>query len=436
VSAPFHLKRMSAVAGVTRRHAAQLTLAGIATPLFAARIIGKPQGPIFQRGVAIHNMMNWAAVERSDPRRYSWPPFIGVNYQTSDKLLRNLAAVGFDFIRLTLDPGPFLQFTDKKRDALDRHLVGVVERLLAHRFSVIVDFHPNSHVPDYDPEKLVQSTDDPLFLSYVRMVRRTAGLLATLPTSKVALELMNEPQYGWDPQTTERWQRMLELLHGEARAQAPELLLVLTGAHGGDGKGLIAVDPVPFAGSNVLFSFHYYELHDFTFQGVVSPVPATWHWRFISGLPYPAGSGDPGRVWARIQGNILGDANLTAADKARALRQVRERVSKYFAADFGPRDISDEFDAVLHWAKRHEIDPHSILLGEFGVTRTYGMYRASDPVSQEGWMRDVRVAAERRGFPWALWVLSGYGGMSLVETDGSDALDPVSLRALGMRSDY
>jgi hypothetical protein len=60
------------------------------------------------------------------------------------------------------------------------------------------------------------------------------------------------------------------------------------------------------------------------------------------------------------------------------------------------------------------------------------MYRASDPKSQEAWMRDVRTEAERRGFRWALWALSGYGGMALVETDGSTRLDPVSLRALGL----
>src|SRR5271166_1926742 len=258
---------------VARRRVMQCILIAVAAPLRAVPVLGQPQnGVAFARGVAIHNMMNWASVERSDPRRYSWPPFIGASYETSDVLLRNLAGAGFDFIRLTVDPGPFLQFADKKRDALDRHLVGVVQRLLAHGFGVIVDFHPNSQVPDYAPEKLVQSVDDPLFLRYVRIVRRTARLLATLRTSRVALEFMNEPQYGWDPPTTERWQRMLELLHREARAEAPDLLLVLTGARGGDAKGLVAVNPAPFIESNVLFSFHYYEPHEFTHQGVMSSV--------------------------------------------------------------------------------------------------------------------------------------------------------------------
>jgi len=425
------------VAAVVRKQIAQLAVALLVALLSTVPLFAETQTVgCFHRGVAIHNMMNWAALEKSDPRRYVSPAFVGPEYETPDALLRSVADAGFDFIRLTIDPGPFLQFTGARRDALDQHLIAVVARLLTHRFCVIVDFHPNPQVPDYAPEMLVQATDDPLFLDYVGIVKRTARVLATLGTNRVAFELMNEPQYGWDAATTERWQRMLEELHREARAVAPDLLLVLSGARGGDFKGLIAVNPESFAGSRVLYSFHYYEPHDFTFQGVKSTLPSAWHWQFISGLPYPAQSGDPDRVWRGIQQNILLDSEAPAADKRRALQQVRERVSNYFAEDFSRKQISANFDAVLNWAKQHRIDPNSILLGEFGVTRTYGTYRASDPTSREAWLRDVRMEAERRRFCWALWALSGFGGMSLVDTDGGSTLDPISLRALGLSRSY
>jgi endoglucanase len=245
-------------------------------PLFAATQDGTATKdiPCFHRGVAIHNMMNWAAVEPSDPNRYVFPAFVGPNYETSDALLRNVAAAGFDFVRLTIDPGPFLQFTGSKREALDQQLKGAVERLLRNGFCVLVDFHPVSQVPKYAPEKLVQAEDDPLFIAYAGVIGRTAHLLATLHTNRVALEVMNEPQYGWDPATTVRWQRLLEHLHREARAEAPDLLLVLTGARGGDIKGLLALNPEPFKRSRVLYSFHYYEPHDFTHQGVKSTTPS------------------------------------------------------------------------------------------------------------------------------------------------------------------
>ena len=252
--------RFGCVAVLQRRRAFQWTIVLLVQllstlPLFAATqdVAATKDIPCFHRGVAIHNMMNWAAVEPSDPNRYVFPAFVGPNYETSDALLRNVAAAGFDFVRLTIDPGPLLLFTGSKREALDQHLKGAVERLLRTGFSVLVDFHPVNQVPKYAPEKLVHAEDDPLFIAYAGVIRRTAHLLATLHTNRVALELMNEPQYGWDPATTARWQRLLEHLHREARAEAPDLLLVLSGARGGDIKGLLALNPEPFAGrlSNV-----------------------------------------------------------------------------------------------------------------------------------------------------------------------------------------
>jgi hypothetical protein len=428
------------LAARVRRGAVAVTLglvaALLAPPLLSAaplELAANKDRPCLHRGVAIHNMMNWAAVEPSDPGRYAFPAFVGPNYETSDALLRNVAAAGFDFIRLTIDPGPFLQFTGAERDALDRHLKAVVERLLRNGFCVMVDFHPTSQVAKYAPEKLVQGEDAPLFLAYAAMIGRTAHLLAMLRTDRVALELMNEPQYGWDSATAARWQRQLEHLHRVARVEAPELLLVLSGARGGDIKGLLALDPKPFAGSRVLYSFHYYEPHDFTHQGVKSETPSARAWRYISGLPYPPQSADPDQVWQRIQQNILGDPSIVLPEQRRlALQQVRERVAAYLTSGFGRRQIASDFDSVRAWAELHGIDPHAILLGEFGVTRTYGMYRASDPVSQEAWLRDVRSEAELHGFRWAFWALTGYGGMALVERDGGDRLDPVSLRALGL----
>jgi endoglucanase len=411
-------------------------IASLALVMPTAAFAATDGNACFRRGVAIHNMMNWAAVRDTEPKQYIAPAFVGPPYETPDALLRNVAAAGFDFIRLTVDPGPFLQFAGADREGLDRHLVAVVERLLSYGFCVIVDFHPNDQVAAYAAERLVRSIDDPVFHDYVSLVRRTSGLLTGLHTDHVALELMNEPQYGWDQATVERWQRMLEQLHNAARSAAPNLLLVLTGARGGDDKGLIAVDPRPFAGSRVLYSFHYYKPYEFTHQGVKSAQPSAWHWQFISGLPYPAQAGDLDRVWSGIEQNILSDNTLDPAAKRRALQDVHRRVASYIADGFGRQNIAADFDAVQDWARRYGVDPHSIFLGEFGATRTYGNYRASDPVSQEAWMRDVRSEAERRGFRWALWALSGYGGMALVERDGGVALDPVSLRALGLSGDY
>ena len=401
----------------------------------ATALAGAGDRECFRRGVAIHNMMNWAAVQATQPGKYESSPFDGPSYETPDALLRNVAAAGFDFIRLTVDPGPFLQFTGQGRDALDRHLLAVIKRLSAYGFCVMVDFHPNEQVAAYAPVRLTQALDDPVFAAYLQMIKRTAGVLATLHSDRIALELMNEPQYGWDPATAERWQRMLEQLYGAARIAAPNMPIVVTGARGGDDKGLIAVNPAPFDG-NTLYSFHYYRPYEFTHQGVKSTQPSARYWQFISGLPYPAQSGDPDRIWQGIERNIISSKGLDGTEKLQTLREVRARVARYIDGGFGRAQIAADFTAISDWAKRHGIAPSSILLGEFGVTRTYGFYRASDPVSQGAWLHDIRREAESRGFRWAFWALTGYGGMALVASDGSTSLDAVSVRALGLHGGF
>ncbi len=387
----------------------------------------------FRRGASLHNLMNWADTLPSDPARYAVPPFAKPGHAASDALLGNLAMAGFDFIRLTVDPGPFLQFEGAQRDALDAHLADQVRRIQARGMAVLVDFHPNTQVAAYAPVALVRGLEDPLFLDYVRMVRRTAGLLARLGSAKLALEPMNEPPYGYDDATTRRWQRMVEILHDAARAAAPDLTLVLTGAHGGDRAGLLALDPAPFRGSRVLFSFHYYEPYELTHEGVPTEEPSARHWRFLSGLPYPTAGADAARAWGLVESNILGAENLTPSEKRAALAATRPKVLSYLAGNYGRARVSGDFDAVGDWARRHGVAPDRIFLGEFGVTRTYGRYRAADPIARAAWLRDVREEAERRGFGWAIWEVKGTGGMAIVERDESDALDPGTLRALGLR---
>src|SRR4051794_41424579 len=81
-----------------------------------------------RRGV---NLWPWFALTREFPAPrtdYDWPPFqVGRPVPTRDDL-RRLAEAGFDFVRLPVDPGPFLAFMGAAREALLGQLMEAVDR--------------------------------------------------------------------------------------------------------------------------------------------------------------------------------------------------------------------------------------------------------------------------------------------------------------------
>jgi hypothetical protein len=376
-------------------------------------------------------MLNWAKLNPNDRSRYADKPFSGPEHELSDDLIRNVKRVGFDFVRLTVDPGPFIEAEGDRLRDLDLQVILVVTRFLHNGLSVILNLHANTQVPIYNPDNWLRSVDDPIFVRYVAVVHHMAELLAKLHSSDVALEPINEPSYGYDRVSAARWQQMCELLHDAARSASPDLLILLSGAQGGSSRGLIELNAAPFAGSRVRYSFHYYEPHIFTHQGVEAKDGARM-WGYFSGIPYPARRVPAALVLGKVKENVLERSDLSSSQRQLIIPRAQAEVSDYLMSRFDVSSIEASFDGVADWARRNGLPPKSIILGEFGVTRTYGGYRAADQISREAWLNDVRQAAEHRGFAWSLWLLSGYGGMALVERDGAATLDPSALRALGL----
>ena len=98
-----------------------------------------------------------------------FPPF---SYSESAfaRELSVLRRVGFDFVRFAVDPGPFLQWQDSRRDYLDQMLISRIRMILSYDLSVIVDFHPSDIHPDYLAEKITAGSDKPLFKEYLRLL--------------------------------------------------------------------------------------------------------------------------------------------------------------------------------------------------------------------------------------------------------------------------
>jgi hypothetical protein len=378
-----------------------------------------PAATAFRRGIAIAHVLAWAAVEPAPSRAFVFPPFVD-SAKSLGHELKTLRRTGFDFIRLAVDPGPFLQFQGARRDRLDDMLMDRVRSILSSGLSVIVDFHPSDMHPDYLAEALTRGVDVPVFQDYLRLLARTAALLDRLQSRGVALEIMNEP-----PVTPGRWQPMLEAAYKAVRDRAPRLLLVLDGGDEGSAEGTLALaqfsnDPA------ALFSFHYYDPYQFTHQG--APWVAA---RYLADVPYPA-LARPLQQSFDASAALIATTDLPPSQKALAIQDARQRLESYRRSSFDRGTIAQSFDRIARWARDHGVPSNRIILGEFSAIRQAGHLGGARDADRTRWIRDVREEAEAHGFIWAAWVYRGSGGFSLVRDEESTELDPAVIEALGL----
>ena len=391
----------------------------LAVGLFAASAAGAQRAaaaPEFRRGIGLAHVLGWAPTERSGAVQFAYPPF--ADRVLADTELGTLRRSGFDFVRLAVDPGPFLQFGGAQRDELDRLLADRVRQILAADLSVIVDFHPGDLNARYDGKALARGAETPVFRDYLRLLTRTATLLGRLRSTRVALEIFNEPPVG-----AETWQPMLEASYTAVRRGARDIAIVLDGGDEGMADAMMKIETRVFDNDPaVLFTFHYYAPYQFTHQG------ASWNdARHLADVPYPAGAHAIADSIAASNDGINA-SEMTQPQKLLALLDTRRRLEAYRLSGFDRRAIARDFDRIAAWAAARGISGSRILLGEFGVMTTPRGPRASE---REQWFRDVREEAEARGFGWAAWVYRN-DGFGLTATPESDELEPAIVRALGL----
>lgn len=397
---------------------AALFAALLAACLFASTSQAQSSQPVFRRGIGISHIMAWAPLEPAPSKSFAFPSFSYAD-ATFARELKALRRTGFDFVRFAVDPGPFLQWQGQRRDQLMQKLVDTVRLILSCDLSVIVDFHPSDMHPDYLGAKIAAGADAPLFKEYLGVIAQTAGALSELQSSRIALEIMNEP-----PMRAQLWRPMRDAAYSAARNVAPKLLLVLDGGEEGNLEGTIALDSYR-DDPNTLFSFHYYRPWQFTHQGMAGMAA-----EYLTDVPYPANA-RPMRQSVDATVAALAAAKLTPSQRSEAQTRARRDLESYRASRFDRPDITADFDKVARWAREHAIPPHRILLGEFGAMNGAQRGVPTRQAERLRWLSDVREEAEAHGFAWAAWVHSGSIGFSLVERDGSTELDPGTRRALG-----
>lgn len=387
-----------------------------------------------KRGVAVHEWLNWSPLEPDGT--YRWPPYRtqaewlsgarpASDWAAGDKfeLIRSL---GFDFIRLTVDPGPLLSTEGAKRQEALALLAANVSAVTRSGLKVVFNVQPVTQVQAYSNDLVNGPANAPGVALYQGMIADLARTLAPLGTDKVALEPFNEPAHY--PCTTDgdnEWQQIMSTTVAAIRAVSADITIVATGGCGGNVDGVTDLDP-SFDDPNILYSFHMYEPHLFTHQR------ADQEGDFASGLPWPASEGTPEAVRTMLAARMEA-AGVSPDDQARQLEAVRGYIDEYFTENWGEAQMQARLKQAADWARSYDIPTSRLFMGEFGaILMTDDGRSGAFDADRLRYLETLRKIAEGYGIPWSVWEFSNPYGMSVIKPKGPALPDLRMLKALGL----
>jgi aryl-phospho-beta-D-glucosidase BglC (GH1 family) len=337
------------------------------------------------------NASEWFAQSASD---YSAER---TNGYTDDGDIALMAKLGFDNVRLSIDPVPLEQgfhHMGQYADFLER-LDHAVDTMLANGLAVQIDIHPE------EAYKQQVKTSNEAVERFVMLWRLLAAHYASRNPDLVFFEVMNEPEVN-DPY---RWAGIQARAAAAIRETAPKNTIIATGPNWSGIADLLTQHPL--ADGNVIYNFHFYEPIEFTHQG------ASWSgtWRFQThDIAYPP------------------DASAMEKDLAQ-LFDARDRydMERYWLDHWDASRIQLQMDATAAWARDNGGVP--LICNEFGVYR-----RVSPEASRMQWIHDVRTAMEADGIGWTMWDYRGGFGVVWKQAGQPAKVDRKVVEALGLKS--
>lgn len=371
----------------------------------------------WRRGV---NMADYLAYPSGD----TWPIFRGPRTTTTDAEFARLAAAGFDFIRLAVEPAPFLERSAAEIADSERRLVSFVTRAQAHGLKVMIAGFARPEYGRLGNRTVLAPGDGSAYRRYMAFLKRMIELTRGSRLDMLSLAPMNEPQAectrsdgGPD------WSQIQRAMITELRAAAPRLTLVLTTGCWSRLDALAAIRLGDYD-ANTLIDLHYYEPWTFTHQS------AQWSVGWISvvaGLSYPP---------SRTDRQIATDASARLFVTRRPTGTPKDfeatigHIDYYIRATPGPERIRADMATIAQWAKAESAAPARIVIGEFGSYRPPLPAGPPEDGSRLRWLEAVRTAAEAEGFGWAMW--SYHAEFGMVTDEATGALDRHVIEALGL----
>jgi endoglucanase len=307
-----------------------------------------------------------------------------------------MAKLGFDNVRLSVDPTPLEQYPRGKEGMNEDFLVrldAAVDTMLTNGLAVQIDIHPEENY-----KQQVRTSGDGVD-RFVALWRRLAAHYATRDSERVFFEIMNEPEEH-DPY---RWAGIQARTAAAIREAAPRNTIIATGPNWSDIVDLLTQHPLP--DGNVIYNFHFYDPHEFTHQG--AGWGQTW-WHYTHDIPYPPA-----------------EDSMAASLKQVPELNYRYQLENYWLDHWDAHHIRMLIDEAAAWAHQNNVP---LICNEFGVYREH-----SDQVSRMNWIRDVRTALEADNIGWTMWDYRGGFGV-VYKQDGEPArVDEKVVEALGLK---
>jgi len=314
---------------------------------------------------------------------------------------------------------------DTSRQATLNQVFDFLNAALQTGFSVIVDLHPRPGNKDWNTSAILDAPDGPKFTLYEQFAEQLAARLQARDSSRLALELMNEPQSPCVRTSGTDWTVFQQQLYSDIRKTAKTLRLVVTGGCFSSLDGLSNLDLHTFPDKNLFVMVHFYDPFQFTHQGA----PWSPYTKYLAGLRYPVRAEDKPAADAASQAWISGPGPA-GTDYDTAWSQAQSQLKNYFSNPYSRAAIGNRLDIISRWASTMGIPSSEIIMGEFGVMNEGGSLGTTPDAlaARAAWLHDVSSLAAARGFGWAVW---GYhGGFGIVSEDSARVLDPSVLSAL------
>jgi endoglucanase len=306
-----------------------------------------------------------------------------------------IKSIGFDHVRLTLEPAPLFNGDDPstlKAEHL-KYLDNALDLISMQGLAVIVDIHPS------DEFKIRLNSNDRQIEAFGKFWRALAQHLSTRDPERVFLEVINEPMV----EDGYRWYGMQGKLISAIRSGAPQHTIIASGHRWSGLAELLFLQP--YADRNIIYNFHFYEPFAFTHQG------ASWaggNLPFYKNIPYPSSLESVSNILDTIQDE-----------------PARYNLLRYGEDGWNASRIDREISMAAAWAAQYHVP---LTCNEFGTFR-----RFAPAADRAIWIGDMRSALEKYGIGWTMWDYGGGFGV-VNKQNGHATVDVEVVKALGLRS--